>query len=205
MQQRLPILQFGSIIVLSVLRTWCAYQMTWQVSSVAEYGGSPSRELWTLTTILPSFWGYKNQKQSKHNMGPELRYQISIIFRFFLFFLYFNSTVLFLTFPDFPISSKKKNLVVNANQKWNFREMGFLDSISTEHSLEDSSSFLNTSTVIALCLFFSLLCACIVIGHLLEENRWANESITALLLVGCLCFNWFFVSGFCEFDSADEL
>ena len=25
---------------------------------------------------------------------------------------------------------------------------------------------------------------CIIIGHLLEENRWANESITALLLVG---------------------
>jgi sodium/hydrogen exchanger 8 len=46
-----------------------------------------------------------------------------------------------------------------------------------------SSSFLSTSTIIALTVFFALLCACIVIGHLLEENRWANESITALLLV----------------------
>ncbi|XP_011023538.1 PREDICTED: sodium/hydrogen exchanger 1-like isoform X1 [Populus euphratica] len=47
------------------------------------------------------------------------------------------------------------------------------------------SSFLNTSTIIALCVFFALLCACITIGHLLEENRWANESITALLLGLC--------------------
>ncbi|XP_010279028.1 PREDICTED: sodium/hydrogen exchanger 1-like [Nelumbo nucifera] len=48
-----------------------------------------------------------------------------------------------------------------------------------------SSSFLNWTTVIALTLFFTLLCACIVIGHLLEENRWANESFTALLLGLC--------------------
>lgn len=63
--------------------------------------------------------------------------------------------------------------------------MGFLDAIPNKHSLQDSSSFLNTTTVIALCLFFALLCACIVIGHLLEEHRWANESITALLLGLC--------------------
>ncbi|XP_057962002.1 sodium/hydrogen exchanger 2-like isoform X2 [Malania oleifera] len=44
------------------------------------------------------------------------------------------------------------------------------------------SSYLNTSTVVAITLFFTLLCACIIIGHLLEENRWANESTTALLL-----------------------
>ncbi|KAJ4822925.1 Sodium/hydrogen exchanger 2 [Turnera subulata] len=48
--------------------------------------------------------------------------------------------------------------------------------------LKVSSTSLSTSTIIALCVFFTLLCACIIIGHLLEENRWANESITALLL-----------------------
>ncbi|XP_059438755.1 sodium/hydrogen exchanger 1-like isoform X1 [Corylus avellana] len=48
-----------------------------------------------------------------------------------------------------------------------------------------STSFLSTSTIIALTVFFALLCACIVIGHLLEEHRWANESITALLLGLC--------------------
>jgi hypothetical protein len=37
--------------------------------------------------------------------------------------------------------------------------------------------------VMAICLFVTLLCACIVLGHLLEENRWMNESITALVLV----------------------
>ncbi|GMH18791.1 hypothetical protein Nepgr_020632 [Nepenthes gracilis] len=31
-------------------------------------------------------------------------------------------------------------------------------------------------------LFVALLCACIVIGHLLEENRWMNESITSLFI-----------------------
>ncbi|KAF6142536.1 hypothetical protein GIB67_039500 [Kingdonia uniflora] len=48
----------------------------------------------------------------------------------------------------------------------------------------DSSSF-SISTVFAITLFFTLICACIVIGHLLEEHRWANESITALLLGLC--------------------
>lgn len=45
---------------------------------------------------------------------------------------------------------------------------------------------LNTSdyaSVISMNLFVALLCACIVIGHLLEENRWVNESITALVIV----------------------
>ncbi|KAJ0014215.1 hypothetical protein Pint_19970 [Pistacia integerrima] len=51
--------------------------------------------------------------------------------------------------------------------------------------LHDSSSYLSTSTIIALSVFFTLLCLCIIIGHLLEENRWANESITALLLGLC--------------------
>ncbi|KAL8214911.1 hypothetical protein R6Q57_004360 [Mikania cordata] len=31
-------------------------------------------------------------------------------------------------------------------------------------------------------LFTALLCACIVFGHLLEESRWINESITALTI-----------------------
>ncbi|PWA74390.1 na+/H+ exchanger, Cation/H+ exchanger, Cation/H+ exchanger, CPA1 family [Artemisia annua] len=38
-------------------------------------------------------------------------------------------------------------------------------------------------------LFAALLCACIVIGHLLEESRWMNESITALAIglgTGCV-------------------
>ncbi|CAN7107811.1 sodium/hydrogen exchanger 2 [Brassica rapa] len=38
------------------------------------------------------------------------------------------------------------------------------------------------ASVVSLNLFVALLCACIVIGHLLEEHRWINESITALLI-----------------------
>ncbi|OVA20098.1 Na+/H+ exchanger [Macleaya cordata] len=43
----------------------------------------------------------------------------------------------------------------------------------------------NISTVIAITLFFALLCACIVIGHLVEEHRWINESTTSILLGLC--------------------
>ncbi|GLT38329.1 hypothetical protein SLA2020_125850 [Shorea laevis] len=51
--------------------------------------------------------------------------------------------------------------------------------------VQTSSGMLDNATIIALSVFFTLLCACIIIGHLLEENRWANESITALLLGLC--------------------
>lgn len=39
------------------------------------------------------------------------------------------------------------------------------------------------TSIVSMNLFVALLCACIVIGHLLEENRWMNESITALAIV----------------------
>jgi len=39
------------------------------------------------------------------------------------------------------------------------------------------------ASVVSMNIFVALLCACIVIGHLLEENRWVNESITALFIV----------------------
>ncbi|PPD81179.1 hypothetical protein GOBAR_DD21890 [Gossypium barbadense] len=39
------------------------------------------------------------------------------------------------------------------------------------------------ASVVSMNIFVALLCACIVIGHLLEENRWMNESITALIIV----------------------
>ncbi|GLT42009.1 hypothetical protein SLA2020_160330 [Shorea laevis] len=41
------------------------------------------------------------------------------------------------------------------------------------------------ASVVSMNLFVALLCACIVIGHLLEENRWINESITALAIGLC--------------------
>ena len=39
------------------------------------------------------------------------------------------------------------------------------------------------ASVVSMNLFVALLCTCIIIGHLLEENRWMNESITALAIV----------------------
>lgn len=55
-------------------------------------------------------------------------------------------------------------------------------------SIVSKLSMLSTSdhaSVVSMNLFVALLCACIVLGHLLEENRWMNESITALLIGIC--------------------
>ncbi|GFZ08956.1 sodium hydrogen exchanger 2 [Actinidia rufa] len=41
------------------------------------------------------------------------------------------------------------------------------------------------TSVVSINIFVALLCACIVIGHMLEENRWMNESITALIIGLC--------------------
>nr|AEK81534.1 Na+/H+ antiporter [Diplachne fusca] len=41
------------------------------------------------------------------------------------------------------------------------------------------------AAVVSINLCVALLCACIVLGHLLEENRWVNESITALIIGPC--------------------
>ncbi|KAL9262771.1 Sodium/hydrogen exchanger 4-like protein [Drosera capensis] len=39
--------------------------------------------------------------------------------------------------------------------------------------------------VVSITVFVAVLCLCMLIGHLLEENRWVNESITAII-VGCI-------------------
>ncbi|KAJ0989753.1 hypothetical protein J5N97_008109 [Dioscorea zingiberensis] len=53
--------------------------------------------------------------------------------------------------------------------------MGFMDMIGDED---------HDSRVLSISVFVAVLCLCIVIGHLLEEHRWLNESITAIL-IGC--------------------
>lgn len=60
-------------------------------------------------------------------------------------------------------------------------------------SMLDTASSLSTSdhaSVTSITLFVSLLCACIVLGHLLEESRWMNESITALIIVSIYVLWW---------------
>lgn len=37
--------------------------------------------------------------------------------------------------------------------------------------------------VVPITLFVAILCICLVIGSLFEENRWVNESITAIIIV----------------------
>ncbi|KAL9444591.1 hypothetical protein AB3S75_017724 [Citrus x aurantiifolia] len=39
--------------------------------------------------------------------------------------------------------------------------------------------------VVPISLFVAILCLCLIVGQLLEENRWVNESITAIL-IGCV-------------------
>ncbi|AQL03356.1 Sodium/hydrogen exchanger [Zea mays] len=43
----------------------------------------------------------------------------------------------------------------------------------------------SSTTVVSICMFTTVLCLCLVAGHLLEENKWVNESITALV-IGCI-------------------
>ncbi|GMJ03777.1 sodium hydrogen exchanger 2 [Hibiscus trionum] len=47
------------------------------------------------------------------------------------------------------------------------------------------SLYSDHASVVSMNLFVALLCTSIVIGHLLEENRWMNESITALVIGLC--------------------
>ncbi|GLJ45033.1 hypothetical protein SUGI_0947850 [Cryptomeria japonica] len=61
-------------------------------------------------------------------------------------------------------------------------QMGPLRSFLVRMGLGSTSDH---SSVVAITLMVTLLCACIVIGHLLEENRWMNESITAVILGVC--------------------
>ncbi|XP_052188788.1 sodium/hydrogen exchanger 2-like [Diospyros lotus] len=67
--------------------------------------------------------------------------------------------------------------------------LGFLLTKMNEISASDHTS------VVSINLFVALLCACIVIGHLLEETRWMNESITALLIGVCTGIVILLISG----------
>ncbi|KAI3805949.1 hypothetical protein L1987_21837 [Smallanthus sonchifolius] len=52
-----------------------------------------------------------------------------------------------------------------------------------------STADLEAEFVDQIALFAALLCGCIVLGHLLENSRWLNQSITALLIglgTGCV-------------------
>uniref|UniRef100_A0ACD5TXU6 Uncharacterized protein n=1 Tax=Avena sativa TaxID=4498 RepID=A0ACD5TXU6_AVESA len=45
-----------------------------------------------------------------------------------------------------------------------------------------SLSVSDHDSIVAINIFVALLCGCIVFGHLLEGNRWVNESTTALIM-----------------------
>uniref|UniRef100_A0A1J3HQB6 Sodium/hydrogen exchanger 3 n=1 Tax=Noccaea caerulescens TaxID=107243 RepID=A0A1J3HQB6_NOCCA len=63
--------------------------------------------------------------------------------------------------------------------------------------LAKSETFLGSdhASVVSMNLFVALLCACIVLGHLLEETRWMNESITALIIGSCTGIVILLISG----------
>ncbi|XP_019172833.1 PREDICTED: sodium/hydrogen exchanger 3-like [Ipomoea nil] len=60
-------------------------------------------------------------------------------------------------------------------------DFGFGALLSKTHLLTS----LDHGPVVSINIFVAVICACIVIGHLLEENRWMNESITAVLIGIC--------------------
>ncbi|XP_078443397.1 Na+/H+ (sodium hydrogen) exchanger 3 isoform X2 [Wolffia australiana] len=69
--------------------------------------------------------------------------------------------------------------------------MGFL-LMAMQHSTAGAayrgdifSNDTDRSLVISICIFVAVLCICIVTGHLLEEKRWLDQSVTAIA-VGCI-------------------
>lgn len=83
--------------------------------------------------------------------------------------------------------------------------MGFsLSSILMRMGLRSASI---EAPIDAITLFVLLVCSCIVIGHLLETNRWITESITALVIVSlavCLLVTCRFGYDSYDFDQANE-
>ncbi|KZV33290.1 Sodium/hydrogen exchanger [Dorcoceras hygrometricum] len=72
-------------------------------------------------------------------------------------------------------------------------EMGFDFEVMlpTENNLLASDH----ASVFSITFFVTLLCGCIVLGHLLEENRWMNESITTLIIGLCTGLVILLISG----------
>ena len=58
--------------------------------------------------------------------------------------------------------------------------MGTLHALMTKVGLSDAEDHM---VVVSVTLFVTLLCACIVMGHLMEEFHWVSESVTAIILV----------------------
>lgn len=60
------------------------------------------------------------------------------------------------------------------------------DSVVPTHMVPTHSMLfklgLGESSIVSITVFVTLLCICIIIGHLLEENKWMNESITSLVI-----------------------
>lgn len=85
--------------------------------------------------------------------------------------------------------------------------------MAAEMIVESGSSMVNFgmelvadhTSVVSLNLFVALLCGCIVIGHLLEENRWINESIIALVIVSLSCSDSSLTKYSCEIQSRIEV
>ncbi|URE02390.1 Sodium hydrogen exchanger [Musa troglodytarum] len=50
---------------------------------------------------------------------------------------------------------------------------------------DDNAAAADRGRVVSVSMFVAVLCLCVVVGHMLEENRWTNESITAIV-IGCI-------------------
>ncbi|RZS12605.1 hypothetical protein BHM03_00044072 [Ensete ventricosum] len=48
---------------------------------------------------------------------------------------------------------------------------------------DDNAAAADRGRVVSVSMFVAVLCLCVVVGHLLEENRWTNESITAIVII----------------------
>ncbi|CAN8260281.1 unnamed protein product [Cochlearia groenlandica] len=63
------------------------------------------------------------------------------------------------------------------------------------HLFETMVGSSDHGSVVSMNLFVALLCACIVLGHLLQQSRWIYDSITALIIGSCTGIVILLISG----------
>lgn len=71
------------------------------------------------------------------------------------------------------------------DQLWLIEIMGLIAVVRLGVSVLSNDDQVSVDSIT---LFVALLCGCIVIGYLLEESRWINESVTAVVIVSLFSF-----------------
>lgn len=79
--------------------------------------------------------------------------------------------------------SERDELLENIDSTLRMGMMSLMVALNLMQSDADKNLAHDHAQVVPMTLFVAVLCLCLVIGHLLEESRWINESIVAIFVV----------------------